>query len=187
MVDRLKLVMEQSAIYLGAVALLWFFLVIAGITIAKWCIKEELSWQRVVEWISAGMALFFFSVLIIDFLPQSIGLALTQVIIPNIMCAAALHALLLSVDRYMRHKYGQGIIQTRLVVVIMLIYIITGLFSVGIIKLQYPFFMRLSDIAVGYLTRTALVVLLILEILAGRCKEEEKNEVIASDDYTGRW
>lgn len=187
MIDKLKLVIEQSAIYLGAVALLWFFLSIAGFAITRWCIKQEISWHRVIKWISMGMVTIFCSVVVIDFLPQTIGLAITQVVVPNIMCAAALHALLLSVDRYMRHKYEQGIIQTRLVVAIMLIYIAAGLFSVAVIKLQYLFVMRLSDIAVGYLTRTALIALLILEILAGRCKEEEKNEIVASDDYTGRW
>lgn len=185
MFERLSNFFELAALHLGAVAVLWVLLVLSGFVIAKWCIKQEISWQRVVRWISVAMALVFGAVAVLYLLPPEWTSPLTKVFVPNMIAAAALHALLLAIDRYMRHRHGEGIIQTRLVVAIIGVYTIAVLFSLVIIKLNYLTLMELSSIATGYLTRTAIVGLLAMEILGGRCKDSQTE---SSSTYTSsRW
>lgn len=187
MFQQIKGVMEQSALHLGAIVFLWAFLVIAGFVITKWCMKKEISWRRVIRWISIIMSTVFALVVLMYLVPQRFSLPITKVLVPNLICAVVLHALLLSVDRYMRHRYSEGIIQTRLVLALITIYIFSILVSVGLIKIHYLPLMRFSDILIGYLTRIAVLGLLILEILAGRCKDRSIKEVEADDIYTQRW
>jgi hypothetical protein len=187
MFEQVKDVMEQSALHLGAIAFLWLFLVVAGFVITRWCIKQEISWQGVIRWISIIMSIVFALVVLMYLLPQRFSVPITKVLVPNLICAIVLHALLLSVDRYMRHRYSEGIIQTRLVLAIITIYICSISASVGLIKIHYLTLMRFSDILIGYLTRIALLGLLILEVLAGRCKDRSTQEAITNDTYTQRW
>ncbi len=182
MFERIADFFGVAAMHLGAVAVLWLLLTISGFAIARWCIKQEISWQRVVRWISVGMAVVFGSVALLYILPAHMTAPLTQVLVPNLVCAAALHALLLAIDRYMLHRYGDGIIPTRLVVALVTVYTVALLWSLAVIKLNYLPVMELSSIAVGYLTRTAIMGLLALEILGGRCKDTQ----IESASYGAR-
>jgi hypothetical protein len=175
-----------AAMNLGAVAVLWVLLTVSGYAIARWCIKQEISWQRVVRWISVAMAIVFGSVALLYILPPALTAPMTKVLVPNLICAAALHALLLAIDRYMRHRYGDGIIQTRLVVAIIVIYVVAILGSIALMKLNYLTIMQLSDIATGYLTRTAIMGLLALEILGGRCKDTQEDGSSSNSNYGSR-
>lgn len=186
MIDKVIQFMGAAAVNLGAIALLWVLLVVSGYVIARWCIRQEVSWQRVVRWISLAMAIVFGAVAFLYALPVKITAPLTEVLVPNLVCAAALHALMLAVDRYMLHRYGEGIIPTRLVLAIIIIYVVAILGSVALIKINYLPLMHLSEIATGYLTRTAIVGLLVLEILGGRCKDTE-NEKASSFSSARRW
>lgn len=169
--------LRAAAIHLSAVALLWVLLSIAGYAIARWCIKREIRWQKVVRWITAAMVLVFCSVLALYLIPERFTSSLTDVLVPNVVCAAALHALLLAVDRYMRHRFSEGIIPTRLVVAIILIYGLIGAASVTLIKLSFVPLIQVVDITIGYLTRIAVLGLLFVEILAGRCKDQKEPSV----------
>ena len=186
MLEKVTQFMGAAALHLGAIALLWVLLIVSGYTIARWCIKQEISWQRVVRWISVAMGAVFIVVALLYALPLTITAPITQVLVPNLVCAAALHALLLAVDRYMLHRYGDGIIATRLVLGIIIIYIIAVLGSIALIKFNSLTVMHLSQIVTGYLTRTAIIGLLILEILGGRCKDSQNSKATSGSSYNAR-
>lgn len=179
-----------AALYLAAVVLLWVLLIVSGYALTRWCVKYSIAWSSVVKWITGAMLIVFVSTVTLSLLPPHLAVPITKVIIPSLVCAAALHALLLSTDRYMRHKYGEGIMPTRLVVAIILVYTMMILGSVGLIKLDYLPVMKLFAITIGYLTRISIIGLLVLEIWSGRCKEQkdDDNSSISSSGYSGgRW
>ena len=189
MLEKVTEFLGVAAMNLGAILFLWVLLVVSGYAVARWCIKQTVSWKRVVCWISAVMGVVFGSVALLYILPPTLTAPISKVLIPNLICAAALHALLLAVDRYMRHRYGEGIIPTRLVVAIIIIYVSAILWSLALLKLNYISLMNLSDITTGYLTRTAIIGLLVLEIVGGRCKDSQEDDtsVSTSGNYGRRW
>src|SRR3989338_8720882 len=99
MLEKVSHFFGPAVIHLGAVGVLWMVLVFAGYAIARLCIKQEVAWQKVVTWISTAMIIVFCGIVLLYLLPKSFTIPFASVVIPNLVCAVALHALLLSVDR----------------------------------------------------------------------------------------
>ena len=195
MLVKLQGLMSDAMLNLGALVVVWVLLVVASYGITRWCLKKDIAWEKIIQWITIGIGIVFGAIAVLDFVPVRISAPLTKVIIPYLICAAALHSFLLAVDRYMRHKYSEGIIQTRLVVAVITVYVVSILLSLLVLKLNYLSVMTLSDIGVGYLTRIAIIGLLALEILGGRCKDNQDvdnvpnipEEEPSEESYTSRW
>lgn len=195
MLVKFQSFVSGAMLHVGALVALWVLLVVASYGMAHWCFKKDIAWKKIIQWISVGMGIVLGAILALDFLPVRISAPLTKVIIPYLICAAALHSFLLAVDRYMRHKHSEGIIQTRLVVAVITVYVVSILLSLLVLKLNYLSVMTLSDIGVGYLTRIAIIGLLVLEILGGRCKDNQDfddvpngpEEEPSEELYTSRW
>lgn len=194
MLVKIQGFMSEAMLHFGALVVLWVLLVAASYGVSHWCVKSELGWRKIIKWITVGMGIVCGGMIVLHFLPVSLGIPLTKVVIPYVVCAAALHGFLLAVDRYIRHKYADGMIQTRLVVAVITVYVVAISLALLVLKIPYASVMTLSDICIGYLTRIAIFGLLVLEILGGRCKESalpERSESDATeepiDSYSSRW
>lgn len=191
MLAKLQDFMGIAMLHSGALIVSWALLIIASYGMAHWCFKSEISWRKIITWISIAMALVLTVVMTLDFLPDEISDPFRKVIVPYLICSVVLHSFLLAVDKYMCHKYNERIIQTRLVVAVIAVY---GLFlGAGclVLKVGPGTFMTLTDIGVGYLTRIGIVGLLVFEVMGGRCNckntIENNSESEESDSYTSRW
>lgn len=187
MIEKVSLFAGAAATRLGAIAVLWVVVIVAAYAMARWCIRQHIAWQKVVQWVSLAMGTVFIGTALLYIFPQEITVPVTRIFVPFLICAVALHSLLLSIDRYMRHKHSEGIIPTRLVVAIFIIYLLALLFALALAKVAtLAALINVSSIAVSYLTRIALVSLLVLEIFGGRCKDQSENDS-STTDYTRRW
>jgi len=188
MVKNLGEIAQALAAQLIALGVVWTLLVVTSWIMFKWCFKREISWTRAAHWITGVMGVVLVGMGIQYALPQTLTAPIAQVVIPHIVCAMALHGLLLAVDRYMRHRDGEGIISTRLVLSILLIYVFSILGAVGLIKIHTIFLTDVAEIVVDYLTTGAIVGLLVLEILGGRCKDQTQNlNENSSNNYSNNW
>lgn len=190
MIQKFTALAEAAAVNLGAIALLWALFIATGYVMARWCFEQPIAWQKIIKWVSIAMGIVFICTVLMYILPEYATIPLTKVFVPYLICAIALHSFLLAVDRYMRHRHGEGIIQTRLVVAIITIYVVAILASLGMLKLHVASLIELSDIAVGYLTRTSIVALLVLEVIGGRCKEKSEgadSATTSTSSYSSRW
>lgn len=187
MMEKVSIFAGTAATRLGAIAVLWFVVVVAAYAMARWCIRQHVPWQKVVQWVSLAMGTVFISTAVLYFFPKEIIVPVTKIFVPYLICAAALHALLLGIDRYMRHKHGEGIIPTRLVVATFIVYLLALLFALALAKVtRLAALINVSDIAVNYLTRIAILSLLALEVVGGRCKDQSEDDTMTKD-YTRRW
>jgi hypothetical protein len=186
MVANLGAFAQAAATHLIALSILWGVLVASSYVMVHWCLKKNMEWVRAAQYISVAMGLVFLCVVALYLLPEAWTVPLTKVIVPRLVCAAVLHSLILAVDRYMRHRYADGIIPTRLVVSIIGIYAISLLGSFLLLKINNLLLIEISDIATDYLTKGAIVGLLFLEVIGGRCKDQP-DEGSGEVDYTKRW
>lgn len=186
MVGKLGAFFQALATHLIALAVVWVLLVGVSYVMLRWCFQRQIPWVRAAHWITGAMGVVLGGMGVLYALPLSLTLPISTVIIPHGICAMALHSLLLAVDRYMRHRFGEGIIQTRLVLFIITIYAVTILGAIVLIKVNNSFLSTISSLVFDYLTRGAIMGLLVLEIWGGRCKEPS-DESTSGSFMSKRW
>jgi len=189
MIKKLGVFAQALTTQFIALGIIWAFLVGVSYVMLRWCFKQDIPWTKAVHWITGAMIVVLVGMGALYVLPLSITAPISQVIIPRLVCAMALHSMLLAIDRYMIHRYGEGIIPTRLVLSIILVYTVSILGAIALIKIQNKFLIDVAEIVVDYLTKGAIAGLLFLEIFGGRCKEKSSDDASngSSNSYSGRW
>jgi hypothetical protein len=186
MIEKIVGFFGQVALYASSLFLVWIF--VLGITYAvmQWCIKKEMPILKIISWISLAVLDLFITLIIFHMLPDNLQTVLTTIVVPHALCAFVLHACFLVIDRFFYHHFGQGMIHTRLVFIIIAVYIVLCLVALFLLHNQSSFILKISTIAVGYVTQIGLLILLTFEILAGRCTHKTIQEIGNHAD-DGNW
>jgi hypothetical protein len=178
--------LEQIALYASSLFLVWIFLVAISYGVIRWCIKQEMSIVRIVSWISGGVLALFFAFIIFHLFAYTLQIMLTTIVIKNTMCAFVLHLWFLAIDRFLKYRYGNGMIQTRLVTLIIAIYCFFLVLSLVLLHNQSTFLLKLFTLTVEYLTQIGLVTVLIFEIVTGRSSHIMQQE-LDNNSHDGSW
>lgn len=175
MVKNVGAFAQALATQLIALGMVWMLLVAVSWMLLRFCFNKEVSWASTARWISGSMVFMAVAMGSLYILPESLTDPINKVLVPCSICAIAIHSLLLVFDRYVRHKYGQGFVQTRLILLIVLVYVLAIVTAIGLIKIHNSFLIDVFYMTVDYLTKGAIVALLLLEVLSGRCKDQPQN------------
>ncbi|NBQ17706.1 hypothetical protein EBU24_05305 [bacterium] len=156
---------------------IWAVTVASGYGLIRWGFSEQISLQKAGKWVTAIIGSFGLLLMLLCLLPTVFHELLTDLLLPRLMCAASLHLFLLSLDRFIRHRHGgQGMIATRLVVAIIMVYVVLLIGALIVLKTSSEFLLRIAQLNSTYLMRGALLSTLFLEIYGGRCKAHNSQE-----------
>ena len=162
--------------YIVSFFYMWGITIVGSYGLIHWGFNQNISFKKVIKWISMIIGAFGLLLIGLYFVPHAWQEILTNVIIVHLMCAVSLHLFLLSLDRFLKHRYnGQGMIATRLVVAIIMMYIISTITILVVLHLSSQFLLRIIAFNNTYIMRSALLSTLFLEIYGGRCKEHNQS------------
>lgn len=168
------MVLSEYAVSLISI---WVVVMAGGYGLIRWGFSEQISLQKAVKWVTVFIGSFGVLLIILCLLPIHFHEILTNLILPRLMCAASLHLFLLSLDRFIRHRRGgQGMMPTRLVVAIILVYVVSLIGALIVLKTSSEFLLRIAQLNSTYLMRGSLLSTLFLEIYGGRCKAHKDSE-----------
>lgn len=162
--------------YIVSLCCIWSVAVIGSYGLIRWGFTIPISLKKTVKWLSiiiGAFGLFLIGLCIVPYHWESV---LTNLIVPRLICAVSLHLFLLSLDRFIRHRHGgQGMIPTRLVVAIIMVYVVSVVAILAVLSTSSEFILRIAAFNSTYIMRGALLSTLFLEIYGGRCKEHKNS------------
>ena len=168
------MVLSEYAVSLISI---WAVAIAGGYGLIRWGFSQEISLQKAAKWVTAVTGSFGLLLILLCLLPAHFHEILTNLILPRLMCAASLHLFLLSLDRFIRHRRGgQGMMPTRLVVAIILVYVVSLIGALIVLKTSNEFLLGIAQLNSMYLMRGSLLSTLFLEIYGGRCKAHKDSE-----------
>jgi len=170
----------HMALHVGALFLVWIFLVVAIYAITRLCAQQPVTFH--ITWVTVTMAGLCAVVALFNLLPVQFQFIVTQMIISQLLCAMLFHAVILALDRFMNQCIGNGMMPTRLVLLVTFVYIFFVTLSLVLVYCQNAFMSQLFDLMANYLTKIGLVILLVFEVLAQRCKYPHSTQSSYSDN-----
>jgi hypothetical protein len=173
----------HMALHVSALFLVCLFLVVIIYAITRLCAQQPVIFH--LTWITVTMAGLCAVVALFNLLPIQFQFIVARIIIPQLLCAILLHTVILALNRFMNQCIGHGMIPTRIVLLITIIYIFFMTLSLVLIYCQHAFMTQLFNLVTNYLTKIGLVALLVFEVLAGRCKRSTLGQSGYSDSNEG--
>ena len=98
---------------------------------------------------------------------------LGNILWPMAVFSILLHGIIVATDRYMLYKYGSGIVVARRFLSIILVYAVLSIVSFLLARFASQGVVEYVNHLVGYSTQCGLVLLVLLVIWTGRCKEQD--------------
>ncbi|MFT6765561.1 MAG: hypothetical protein ACJAZS_000439 [Alteromonas naphthalenivorans] len=145
------------------ISIVWACIVAISYLMIRWCFDYEMSWKRVGMWATGTFVGVMASIAMYYILPQR-WQDITNVLFDHLICGAALHMLLFRVDGYLINKFGSGISRSKFYLGVIIIYGFMILDGLVVIQMNSHVIVKISDMVVEYLTRSAVLMCLVLEI-----------------------
>lgn len=160
---------------------IWSVAVIGSYGLISWGFNVSISFEKIIKWLSIIIGVFGLSLIGLSFFPENWQIIFTNLIVPRLICAFSLHLFLLSLDRFIKHRRsGKGMIPTRLVVAIIMVYIISTLEVLAVLGMSNEFALKIAAFNSIYIMRGSLLGSLFLEIYGGRCREHNQSDALCS-------
>jgi hypothetical protein len=163
------------------VSIVWACIVAISYLTIRWCFDYEMSWKRFGSWAFGTFVSVISSIVAYYLLPQR-WQDVCNVLFDHLICGAVLHILLFRVDSYLVNKFGSGISRPKLYLGIMIIYGIMILDALVVIQMNSHMIVKVADMVIEYLTRSAVLMCLVLEIIARNKTKKEPEDSVQNYD-----
>ena len=168
MIEGVHLSSSTLSLHVASLALLWGIMTFSIYGMWYWCVGVPLSWQKLLQWSSIILGVMLLGGLSLVVISDGLRVAMTHVLLPAFLCAAAMYLFFRSLDRYFNYTGAiSHVSYFRFITSAFMMYTILFLGMVIILRFQSYKYAQLFTISVHYVMYSMLLASVLLEVKVG--------------------